>query len=252
MIERVVAPACADNRASFASGGLARWTTVQHMTLRPFVVLTALSLLAACGPGGSMSDGATDASSSAMDGASGFDGAQSRPDASAVDTGVLDVAENDGAMSAMTSRDCVNGSVSEWGVVTHVTATSPDGACPDRVAVVARAGGPVGCGDIEPCCDYFARCVFDVEFDVVQQGPGFQCPMPTRVELLGCRCLNNRVVCDPLRARCPDNLPAGYRCFAPTGADAFPRPLCSDCVSTRDAGADGAADSAADASRDGG
>lgn len=187
-----------------------------------------------------------------MDGASGFDVVQSRPDAIVIDTGILDAAENDGAMSAMTSRDCVSGSLSAWGVTTHVTATSADGTCPDRVSVVARAGGPFVCGDIEPCCDYFARCVFDVELDVVQQGPGFQCPQPTRVELLGCRCSSNRVVCDPPRARCPDNLPAGYRCVAPTGPSAFPRGLCSDCASTSDAGADGAADSASDASRDSG
>ncbi len=158
-------------------------------------------------------------------------------EASVTDTFVepLDVRENDDATSAMLSRGCFAPSASGWAVNTTVLATSADGRCPDRVKVDASASGRSACGAIEPCCDFFAQCLFDVEFDTVHAGPAGLCPRPNRVVNLGCRCVGNRVVCDPARRICPDSLPAGFQCV-PLLGQAFPRALCSEC--SADAGRD--------------
>jgi hypothetical protein len=159
-------------------------------------------------------------------------------EASVTDTFVepLDVRENDDATSGMLSRGCSSGSPTGWSVQTSVVATTPDGRCPDRVRVVARGSNPSTCGDIEPCCDFFAQCLFDVEFDTLHESDGGVCARPNRVENLRCRCVGNRVVCDPARRICPDSLPAGYEC-APRPGEAFPRAFCSECGA--DAGVSG-------------
>lgn len=209
--------------------------SVCAMTLRRASLL-AFVLLAACSPS-TVTDGGADSAALVMDAAVGMDVTQSRPDVAPIDTGILDVRENDGAMSAMTSRDCVRPSADAWSVTAHVDVTRPDGRCPDRVRITANGSLPNVCGTIEACCDYFAECLFEVELDVVHAIANRQCPRSDRRRLLGCRCINNRVECDPQRQLCPETLPEGYTCNARAGVDVFHTPLCSDCAAASDAAA---------------
>lgn len=215
---------------------------------RALLALVTMAL-SACSPAQSTEDAGGDASP-AMDARTGSDGSSSidaRPIESDVPSGPgFDASENDGAMRAMTSRDCVTSEPDGYAVRTRVEVTTPDGRCPDRVTVSATATGARVCGAITPCCDYFAECLFDVTFDQLHEG-GPTCPSPRRRTLRGCRCLNNRVVCDDQRQLCPDALPEGYSCAAQPGTSAFASGSCSEC------GGDAGADSALrDASGEGG
>ncbi|MBL8681821.1 MAG: hypothetical protein JNK05_21820 [Myxococcales bacterium] len=207
--------------------------------------LAAVSL-AACAPPGAMADAAPDSTTGRPD--SGVDVIVSRPDVSLLDTGLLDAAENDGAMRAMTSRDCVRSSADAW-TTTRVEATRPDGRCPDRVRVSATASALRACGTIEPCCDYFADCLFEVELDVEHTAMGRACAQPDRRALLRCRCINNRVECDVERQSCPASLPAGWTCSARPGEAVFGVTRCSDCAGS-DAGATDSSDAQPDDARD--
>jgi hypothetical protein len=164
----------------------------------------------------------------------------------ALDATPFDARENEGALAASASRGCVREDILSWAVGTSVWAASADGLCPTRVSVVAR-GSPFRhaiCGEIAPCCDFFARCEFDVTFDVSHAGRDFECAAPSRSELRGCRCLGNRIECDYARTYCPATLPAGWTCNATPGSRVFEYSLCSDCTIVRDSGLrdDGAVD----------
>lgn len=207
----------------------------------------AITIVVACTPPAENADGGPDSSSMRAD--TGVDVIVNRPDVTLLDTGLLDAAENDGAMRAMTSRDCVRSSSDAWTVTTRVEATRPDGRCPDRVSVRATASSANACGTIAPCCDYFADCLFEVEFDVEHTSAGRACPQPDRRALLRCRCIDNRIDCDPERQFCPTTLPAGWTCSARPGEAVFGVSRCSNCTSAGDAGAaDSGAIDATDAS----